>query len=75
MWLMLQQDEPDDYVTATGESHSVRKFVEYAFRCINIEIEWEGKGVNEKGIDKKSGSVVVEISPDFFRLAEVDILR
>lgn len=74
MWLMLQQSEPDDYVIATGETHSVREFVEIAFKFAGFDIVWEGKGLEEKGIDRKTGRVVVEISPEFFRPAEVDIL-
>lgn len=74
MWLMLQQDEPDDYVIATGETHSVREFVEAAFKNLGIDIEWSGKGVDEKGIDKASGGVLVRIDPEFFRPAEVDLL-
>jgi len=75
MWLMLQQSEPDDYVIATGEIHSVMEWVECAFRHIGIEIRWKGEGVDEKGMDRKTGKVVVEISPEFFRPAEVDTLR
>ena len=74
MWLMLQQSEPDDYVIATGENHSIREFVELAFKVANIDIEWEGQGIEEKGIDKNSGKVLVEVSPEFFRPAEVDFL-
>lgn len=74
MWLMLQQSEPDDYVIATGETHSVREFVEYAFKYAGFDIIWNGKGLEEKGIDRKTGRVVVEVSPEFFRPAEVDIL-
>ena len=74
MWLMLQQSEPDDYVIATGETHSIREFVELAFKVANIDIEWEGQGIEEKGIDKNSGKVLVEVSPEFFRPAEVDFL-
>jgi len=74
MWLMLQQDKPDDYVIATGETHSVREFVELAFKAVDIDIEWKGEGLNEKGIDKKTGKVLVEVSPKFFRPAEVDLL-
>ncbi len=74
IWLMLQQPEPDDFVIATGEAHSVREFIEHAFNYVDIEIEWTGKGIEEKGIDKKTGKVYVELSPDFFRPAEVDIL-
>ena len=74
MWLMLQQKEADDYVVATGETHTVREFVEKASLVAGFDIEWEGEGVNSKGIDKKSGKVIVEVSPDFYRPAEVDIL-
>ena len=74
MWLMLQQKEPGDFVIATGESHTVREFVEKAFKIVGIEILWEGKGLNEKGINAKSGKVLVSIDPSYFRPAEVDIL-
>ncbi len=74
MWLMLQQDKPDDYVIATGETHTVREFVEKAAKVAGFSIEWEGKGVNTKGIDRKSGKVSVEVSPEFYRPAEVNIL-
>lgn len=74
MWLMLQNPEPDDYVIATGENHSVREFVEKAFEFAGIDIVWEGSGVNEKGIDKKTNIVRVEIDPYYFRPAEVDEL-
>jgi len=74
MWLMLQQDKPDDYVLATGETHSVREFVELAFACIDREVEWRGSGVEEKGVDAASGQVLVRIDPRFFRPAEVDFL-
>lgn len=74
MWLMLQQSQPDDYVIATGETHSVREFVEHAFRFAGFDIIWQGKGVEEKGIDKNSGKILVEVSQEFFRPAEVDIL-
>ena len=74
MWLMLQQTEPDDYVVATGETHSVRDFVELAFKYAGFDIVWEGKGIGEKGIDKKTGKTLVEVSSEFFRPAEVDIL-
>jgi GDPmannose 4,6-dehydratase len=75
MWLMLQQDSPDDYVIATGENHSVREFLESAFLYTGIEIIWEGTGVNEKGRDKETGKVLVEISSEFFRPAEVYALK
>jgi GDPmannose 4,6-dehydratase len=74
MWLMLQQDEPDDYVLATGESHSVREFVEKAFAVIDCEIAWRGSGVAEQGIDRASGRVLIEIDPRYFRPTEVDAL-
>lgn len=74
MWLMLQQEEPDDYVVGTGETHSVREFVEKAFKEVGILIRWEGSGVDEKGIDTVSGKVLVEIDPKYFRPAEVDLL-
>jgi GDPmannose 4,6-dehydratase len=74
MWLMLQQDRPDDYVLATGESHSVREFVEKAFAHIGRSIVWQGNGVNEKGIDKQTGQAAVEIDPRYFRPTEVDHL-
>ena len=74
MWLMLQQDEPGDYVIATGENHSVREFVQKAFEIVGIKIDWKGEGKNEKGIDSKSGKVLVEIDPYYFRPAEVDNL-
>jgi GDPmannose 4,6-dehydratase len=75
MWLMLQQPEPGDYVISTGETHSVREFVEAAFIAVGMEIEWSGDGVDEKGTDKESGKTVVRVDPEFFRPAEVDVLR
>jgi GDPmannose 4,6-dehydratase len=74
MWMIMQQDEPDDYVLATGEKHSVREFVETAFACVNRDLEWRGSGVKEKGIDARSGQVLVEIDPRYFRPTEVDLL-
>ena len=74
MWLMLQQPEPDDYVLATGEAHSVREFVEKAFGCIGRQIEWRGSGVDEQGVDTSDGRVLVEIDPRYFRPTEVDAL-
>jgi GDPmannose 4,6-dehydratase len=74
MWRILQQDEAGDYVLATGETHSVREFTELAFQCIGRRIEWRGKGVDEKGIDRKSGEVLVEVDPRYFRPTEVDLL-
>lgn len=74
MWLILQQDEPDDYVIATGEQYSVRDFCNKAFHYAGIELTWEGKGVEEKGIDRASGKVVVDVSPEFFRPTDVTTL-
>lgn len=74
MWLMLQQDKPDDYVVATGETRTVREFVETAFAKAGIDVEFSGEGMNEIGKDKATGKVVVKVNPDFFRPAEVDIL-
>ncbi len=74
MWLMLQQEKPDDYVIATGESHTVRELASEAFKNIDIELQWKGKGVREKGIDKKTGKVLVEIDPKYFRPTEVEYL-
>jgi GDPmannose 4,6-dehydratase len=74
MWRILQQDKPDDYVLATGETHSVREFVELSFAEVGIAIEWKGGGVDEKGRDKKSGRVLVEVDPRYFRPTEVDLL-
>lgn len=74
MWMMLQQEKPEDFVLATGQTHSVRRFVELAFKYIGTEIIWEGTGVNEKGRDAKTGTILVEISPEFFRPTEVDLL-
>jgi GDPmannose 4,6-dehydratase len=74
MWLMLQQPEPDDYVMATGVTTTVRDFINMAFKEAGINLKWEGKGVNEKGINQADGKVLVEIDPRYFRPAEVDIL-
>jgi GDPmannose 4,6-dehydratase len=74
MWLILQQPEPDDYVLATGESHSVREFVEKAFLRIGKKINWRGEGVTEKGFDAESNHVLVEVDPRYFRPTEVDLL-
>lgn len=74
MWLMLQQETADDYVIATNETRTVREFVEIAFSHVGITIEWQGSGVGEIGIDKKSGKTIVKVNPKFFRPAEVDIL-
>jgi len=74
MWMMLQQDEPDDYVLATGEKHSVREFVERAFGHVGRRIVWRGAGVDEIGVDAKSGQILVEVDPRYFRPTEVDVL-
>ncbi|MCP4392986.1 MAG: GDP-mannose 4,6-dehydratase [Alphaproteobacteria bacterium] len=74
MWRILQQNTPDDYVLATGETHSVREFVELAFAEAGISIEWKGKGVKEKGIDRNSGKTLIEIDPRYFRPTEVELL-
>jgi len=74
IYLMMQSDEPDTYVIASGENHSVREFVELAFKVIDVEIVWEGKGVKERGMDKRSNKVLVEVSSEFFRPAEVNTL-
>ena len=71
MWLILQQPEPEDYVIATGEQHSVREFCLHAFRRAGIELEFVGEGENEKGIDKATGKVLIEVSPDFYRPTDV----
>ena len=74
MYLMLQQDEPKDLVLATGETHSVREFCEHAFQHVGVELEWFGKGINEKGINPKTGDTIVEIDPRYFRPTEVELL-
>jgi GDPmannose 4,6-dehydratase len=74
MWRMLQQDDPEDYVLATGVTTTVREFCERAFHHTGIDIEWEGKGVNEIGRNKESGDVIVEVDPTYFRPTEVDLL-
>jgi GDPmannose 4,6-dehydratase len=74
MWRMLQQDKPDDYVIATGETHSVREFVELAFKELDIEIEWQGEGIEEQGINKETGEIIVKIDPKYYRPSEVDFL-
>lgn len=74
MWLLLQQDHAEDYVIATGETHEVREFVELAFREVGIEIEWQGSGIDEKGVDKATGDVLVEVDPRYFRPTEVELL-
>ena len=74
MWMMLQQKKPDDYILATNETHTVKEFIEHAFNYIDVTLTWEGSGVKEKGIDSKTGKVLVKVSPKFFRPAEVDVL-
>ncbi len=74
MWLMLQTEKPDDYVIATGETHTVREFCDLAFREAGIELEWQGEGINENAIDKASGEILVEVDPKYFRPTEVDLL-
>ncbi|MDE6950218.1 MAG: GDP-mannose 4,6-dehydratase [Lachnospiraceae bacterium] len=71
MWLILQQEEPDDFVIATGEQHSVREFATLAFHYAGIDLIWQGEGMEEKGIDQKTGRVLVEVSPDFYRPTDV----
>ena len=74
MWRILQQDAAEDYVIATGETHTVREFVETAFMEVDIDIKWEGKGISEKGINRGSGDILVEIDEMYFRPAEVEVL-
>jgi GDPmannose 4,6-dehydratase len=74
MWMMLQQPQPDDYVLATGETRSVREFIETAFATINVSIKWEGNGVDEKGYNNQTGELLIEIDPRYFRPSEVDVL-
>lgn len=74
MWLMLQQEKPEDFVIATGEQHTVREFCTLAFKYAGIELEWNGEGLEEKGIDKNTGKVLVEVDPKYFRPAEVQTL-
>lgn len=74
MFLMLQRPQPDDYVIATGESHSVKEFIEKAFKIAGFDIDWKGKGLNEKGFDKKTGKILIEVDPYYFRPTEVDEL-
>lgn len=74
MWTMLQHETPNDYVIATGETHSVREFVEHAGRLLGYEIQWQGSGLQEKGVDAKTGKVLIEIDPNYYRPTEVDLL-
>jgi GDPmannose 4,6-dehydratase len=73
MWLILQQPEPDDYVFATGEDHSVREFVKKAFARVGRKIAWEGKGQAERGIESASGRVLIEVDPRYFRPTELSV--
>ena len=74
MWMMLQQDTPDDYVLATGETIEVRTFITKVFEELNIEVEWNGKGIDEIGINKSNGKTIVKVDPKYFRPTEVDLL-
>lgn len=74
MWLMLQQEKPEDYIIATGETHSVREFVALAFKEVGIDIEWRGEGINEVGYNRATGDVIIEVDKDYFRPTEVEIL-
>lgn len=74
MWMMLQQDEPEDFVLATGKTIPVREFVELSFKEIGVELEWSGTGVDEKGMNKATGEIIVEVDPEYFRPTEVDLL-
>ena len=75
MWLMLQQDKPDDYIVATNENHSVREFAEESAKYFGIDLAWTGRGLKEKGIDRKTNRTIIEIDPRYFRPAEVDVLQ
>ncbi|NTV97575.1 MAG: GDP-mannose 4,6-dehydratase, partial [Chlorobiaceae bacterium] len=74
MWRMLQQPEPDDYVLATGETHTVREFADLSFKELDIDIDWQGSGAAEKGVDSRTGKVLVAIDPEYYRPTEVDLL-
>jgi GDPmannose 4,6-dehydratase len=74
MWMMLQQDEPEDFVAATGKTYTVRHFVDLAFKEVDMDVEWKGEGVNEKGYDSKTGNLLVEVDPHYFRPTDVDLL-
>lgn len=74
MWLILQHNTPEDFVIATGEMHTVREFCTLAFHYLGIELEWQGSGVDEKGIDRETGRVLVEVDPKYFRPCEVEQL-
>jgi len=74
MWRILQQEEPDDYVLATGETHTVKEFADLAFKEVDMELEWVGNGIGEKGIEKRTGKTLVRVDPRYFRPTEVDTL-
>ena len=74
MWMIVQQDKPGDYVLATGETHSVREFIERAFSIVGRDIGWRGKGTDEVGFDKETKEVLIEVDPQYFRPTEVDLL-
>lgn len=74
MWMMMQQKTPEDYVLATGETHTVKEFVDLSFKSVGIELEWEGKEEKEKGKDKKTGKVLISVDPTYYRPTEVDLL-
>ena len=74
MWMMLQQEKPVDYVLATGETHTVKEFVELAFKRVDIDIDWKGHGVDEKGIERKTGKLLIDVNPRYFRPTEVELL-
>jgi GDPmannose 4,6-dehydratase len=75
MWMIAQQDKPDDYVLATGETHSVREFIDKAFAITGRRIAWRGQGADEKGVDAATGHALVEVDPRYFRPTEVDVLQ
>ena len=74
IWMILQHKQPDDFIIATGQTHTVREFVEEVTKHLDMQLVWQGKGLNEKGIDKKTGKVIVEVDPLYFRPNEVDLL-
>jgi GDPmannose 4,6-dehydratase len=74
MWLMMQQDKPDTYVVATGETHSIREFIEETGKICGFNIEWQGEKEQEEGIDRRTGKIIVKVNPRFYRPAEVDLL-
>jgi len=74
MWRILQQDQPDDFVLATGETHTVREFVDLTFKELDMPLEWAGEGVDEKGIEQSTGKTVIVINPTYYRPTEVEIL-